>query len=139
MGERTHRLLVSAYVIKEGRFLLLHRKNKPILWAPPGGRLEPDEDPQAGVKREVREESGLEVEIIAPVDTWRGVLRGEVCVSIDFVCRWLKGEVQLSEEHDEFCWASLEDLRSSNPDLGDDACSYGLRDFEKAWKAAGRQ
>lgn len=35
-------------------------------WMPPGGHLDPDEDPVQAVLREVREETGLECEIIAP-------------------------------------------------------------------------
>ena len=134
MSDRTHRLLVSAYVIKNGRFLLLHRTRQPLIWAPPGGRLNTDEDPKKGIKREVREESGLEVEIISPVDTWHGALRGKMCVSIDFVCQWREGEVRLSGEHNDYKWASLEDLRNGMPDLGDDPCSYRMEDFDKAWR-----
>lgn len=35
-------------------------------WMPPGGHLDPDEDPVQAVLREVREETGLDCEIIAP-------------------------------------------------------------------------
>ena len=35
-------------------------------WMPPGGHIDPDEDPVQAVLREVREETGLECQIIAP-------------------------------------------------------------------------
>ena len=44
--------------------LLLHWHSKVQSWLPPGGHIEPNEDPVQALKREVLEESGLEVDII---------------------------------------------------------------------------
>lgn len=54
----------SVYIIKEQKVLLIfHRKfNK---WLPPGGHLDANESPPEGAKREVREETGLEIEFIS--------------------------------------------------------------------------
>lgn len=54
----------TAFVVHEGR-TLLHWHRKVQQWMPPGGHLLPDEDPVAGVLREVLEETGLETELIA--------------------------------------------------------------------------
>lgn len=43
---------------------LLHWHRKLGMWLPPGGHIEPDEDPVEAVVREVCEESGLEVDVI---------------------------------------------------------------------------
>jgi 8-oxo-dGTP pyrophosphatase MutT (NUDIX family) len=61
--ERHH--TATAYVVSGAHTLLLwHRKLR--MWLPPGGHLEPNEDPVQGALREAREESGLEVEVIPP-------------------------------------------------------------------------
>ena len=61
--ERHH--TATAYVAAAGRTLLLwHHKLK--MWLPPGGHLEPNEDPVQGALREALEESGLQVEVIPP-------------------------------------------------------------------------
>ena len=61
--ERHH--TATAYVVAGDRTLLLwHHKLR--MWLPPGGHLEPNEDPVQGALREAREESGLEVEVIPP-------------------------------------------------------------------------
>lgn len=53
----------TAVILDAGRVLLLkHRKLG--LWLPPGGHIEADEDPEQAVRREVREEVGLEVHIL---------------------------------------------------------------------------
>lgn len=57
---------VSAVVFDEtGRVLVVERGRPPSegLWSVPGGRLEPDETMTEAVAREVREETGLEVEV----------------------------------------------------------------------------
>jgi 8-oxo-dGTP pyrophosphatase MutT (NUDIX family) len=54
---------VTGFVSQEGRTALhWHRFG---LWLPPGGHVEPDEDPLQAVLREVREETGLAVEVVA--------------------------------------------------------------------------
>lgn len=55
----------------EGRLLLVQRANPPAQgrWSLPGGRVEPGEQAQDAVRREVREETGLDVEVIREVGT----------------------------------------------------------------------
>jgi len=53
----------TAFVVHEGR-TLLHWHRKLGQWMPPGGHLLPAEDPATGALREVREETGLGVELL---------------------------------------------------------------------------
>jgi 8-oxo-dGTP pyrophosphatase MutT (NUDIX family) len=53
---------VSGFVSHGGRTALhWHRLG---LWLPPGGHIEPNEDPIEAVRREVLEETGIEVEVL---------------------------------------------------------------------------
>ena len=52
---------VGALVVDDGRILLVRESDT---WLLPGGRLEPGESPEAGAVREVREETGVDVEIV---------------------------------------------------------------------------
>jgi 8-oxo-dGTP pyrophosphatase MutT (NUDIX family) len=56
--------VVSAYIIYKDKVLLIHHKqlNK---WLPIGGHIELNEDPEEALFREVKEECGLEIEVIA--------------------------------------------------------------------------
>ena len=129
----SHSVVVTGYVYRDGAFLLLKRKNPPLIWTPPGGRLDPDEDPRAGVLREIREETGLEAEVVGLVDYWFGEIgnRGP-CLSLDFLALSPTGDVKISEEHETFAWATLVDLENGSPSLEGDACSYRIEDFRKA-------
>lgn len=77
----------------------------------PGGRLELGEAWQDGLRREVAEETGLEVDILHPiyVGEWRPVIRGvqNQIVAVFLVCRVKDASaIQLSSEHDAFEWVT---------------------------------
>ncbi len=59
----------TAFVVHQGK-TLLHWHRKLQQWMPPGGHLLQDEDPVAGVLREVREETGLEAELLPLTPTF---------------------------------------------------------------------
>lgn len=62
--QRQRHFTASGYVAHEGRVLLhWHRKVQALL--PPGGHIEPNEDPVETVLREIKEETGLVVEILS--------------------------------------------------------------------------
>jgi len=53
----------TTFVVHENRtLLLLHRKLR--IWVPPGGHIDPNELPDQAALREVREECGLDVELL---------------------------------------------------------------------------
>jgi len=108
----------SAVVLRGDTVLLLRRSNAvdhaPGEWGTPNGRLEPGESVVEALHREVAEEAGIEVEVVRPIDTWR-ILRGaarEELIGITYLCRWRKGEVRLSDEHDAYRWVPLAELDS---------------------------
>ena len=61
---------VGAVVVHDGRVLLVRRGTEPLKghWTLPGGMLEVGEALTAGVVREVREETGLDVEPVELVE-----------------------------------------------------------------------
>jgi 8-oxo-dGTP diphosphatase len=134
----THAVAVTGYVLSQGRFLLLKRSQPPLIWAPPAGRLNLYEDPSQGVVREIREETGLVVHVLGLIDYWFGEIGnyGKL-LSLDFMTLSSQQAVALSQEHEDFTWATLSDLENGNPPLGNDPCSYCLTDFQKVaneWK-----
>jgi mutator protein MutT len=101
---------VAFIIEKDGSVLVLRRSpNKdhaPGEWETGSGRVEAGETPEDAVKREVREETGLQIEIVGPIDTfhfYRGASREET-IGITFWCRYISGELSMCEEHDRAEW-----------------------------------
>ncbi len=128
----THRIAVNAYLIERDKFLLLKRNKAPFIWSPPGGRLLKDEDPVKGLQREVKEETNLEIEVIAPVNTWFGNWEGWPLLSIDYLAKVTSGELQLSSEHSEAIWVTIDDLNRGSPAQLDPNIGFKIEDFMKA-------
>jgi ADP-ribose pyrophosphatase YjhB (NUDIX family) len=103
-------LAVSAVIFRDGKLLLLKRANSPGhgLWSLPGGRVEFGESLHTALAREVDEEAGLKIDIVA-LAGWREVLPGAGgsgghYLIMSFAARWMAGEPRLNEEHDDFKW-----------------------------------
>lgn len=103
--EPTHFVSVAALVTNENGEILLV-KSPWRGWEYPGGLIEPGETFQEALHREVREESGVEIEITGFVGICKNVEKD--IVNIDFTARYLSGELTISEESTEVIWATPE-------------------------------
>ena len=104
--EPNHFISVAAMVTNDkGEILLV--KSPWRGWEYPGGLIEPGETFQEALHREVREESGVEIEITGFVGICKNVERN--IVNIDFTARYLSGELRTSEESTEVIWATPEE------------------------------
>jgi 8-oxo-dGTP pyrophosphatase MutT (NUDIX family) len=65
--ETTRHLTATTYVVNDGA-TLLHDHKRLDLWLPPGGHIDRDELPHEAALREVAEETGLDVTLIAETD-----------------------------------------------------------------------
>lgn len=130
----THLVAVNAFLVKDDQFLLLKRNDPPLIWGPPGGKLDINEDPILGLKREVKEETALDIEVIIPVTTWFGEFNGKKILTIDYLCYYKKGVIKLSSEHNSFKWLSLQELHENESEYSISKSGFKLKDFELAWK-----
>jgi len=130
----THLVAVNAFLIKDNQFLLLKRNDPPLIWGPPGGKLEINEDPILGLKREVKEETGLIIEVIMPVTTWFGSFNNKEIFAVDYLCSYKSGEIKLSAEHNSYKWISLNDLKINAKKYFVSKSGFKLKNFELAFK-----
>ncbi len=110
---------VGAVVWNEkGEIVLIRRGNEPRRgeWSIPGGRVEWGETILEAISREVREETGLEVEIaglIEVVDSLSRADDGGVArhyVLVDFAARAVAGELRAGDDASEARWVSHAEL-----------------------------
>lgn len=112
-------LAVSAAIFRDGNILLVRRARPPAegFYSLPGGRVEFGETLHAALRREVLEETALEIEIVG-LAGWREVLPttrgGGHYLIMSFAARWIGGEPHLNDELNDFRWLppdALGDLR----------------------------
>lgn len=138
----THPLIgVGGIVIDmHGHILLVKRGNEPRKghWSIPGGLLEVGETLVEGVKREILEETGLNVEPQAIVEVVDRLYReGERVryhyVIVDYWCTVVSGEAHAASDASDVHWASPTEWRDSNPFALE---PIALEVIEKAWRMA---
>lgn len=87
---------VGVVCLRGEEVLLIRRGAPPRLgeWSLPGGRIEPGERMAEAALRELREETGVEAELLGLIDVVDGLFPdvGRHYVLIDFAARWISGE-----------------------------------------------
>jgi 8-oxo-dGTP diphosphatase len=109
-------LAVSAAIFRDGNVLLVRRAGAPAkgFWTLPGGRVEVGERLVDAVTREVMEETGLTIDVIALAGYRESILpdavgdRGRHFVILPFAARWIAGDVTLNNELDDSRWLPIE-------------------------------
>ena len=111
-------LAVSAAILRDGKVLIVRRARKPALgvYTLPGGVVEAGETLEEAVRREVREETALDIEPVTLAGHREVIIRDAQgrterhFVILCFASRWLAGEPQLNDELDEARWIEPGDL-----------------------------
>ncbi|MBE2998256.1 NUDIX domain-containing protein [Nocardiopsis sp. HNM0947] len=99
-----HSVSVAGAVIDvEGRFLAIRRADNGR-WELPGGVLEADEEIEAGVRREVHEETGIRVRVGPLTGVYKNIRRG--IVALVFHCFPEGGDLSTTDEATEVAWLS---------------------------------
>jgi len=111
---------VGALIFRRGRILMAQRGKEPLkgFWSLPGGALELGESLDCGVRREVREETGLEVHPVKVFEIFERIMRdaaGEPeyhYVLIDYVCRVTGGTLRAGDDVCAVAWCDREALKA---------------------------
>jgi mutator protein MutT len=109
---------VGAVLVRDGQILLEKRKNEPgkDKWSIPGGLVELGETVEQAVIREVKEETGLDVEEPEQVDVVDSITKDEKSeikyhfVIIDFFLRLRAGELTALSDAEELRWVRFDQV-----------------------------
>ena len=111
---------MGALIIDRDRILLVQRGKQPLKgwWSLPGGVVETGEHLMDAIKREVREETGIDVEPLLVVEIFERIMRDKEgkpeyhYVLIDYLCKAKGGEPTPGDDASAVEWVKRKDLAS---------------------------
>ena len=109
---------VGAIILERDRVLMAQRGKQPQKgrWSLPGGLLELGETLADGVRREVREETGLEIRPLGVLEVFERIMRDSAgapeyhYVLIDYICRATGGTLRAGDDVCAVEWVRRRDL-----------------------------
>jgi 8-oxo-dGTP pyrophosphatase MutT (NUDIX family) len=109
----------KAFIEKGHELLVLHGNVVGLDF--PGGKIQVGEiDLEKSLKREVREETGLEIEVGRPFATWTKDMtkkyKGEKLLLVGYRCKYISGKVRISHEHEKFRWVDKNTYKEAGED-----------------------
>lgn len=137
-SEKRFYVAVKGLIFCDDKFLIIQRSDKARgefhYWEFPGGRMEFGEKPEEALRREVKEETGLEIEPICSLNVWTFFREENIqLVGVNFLCTTDSQEVQLSDEHVDFRWVEEVDVLSYNfhPTIKDEMAKWNWKEIKK--------
>jgi 8-oxo-dGTP diphosphatase len=109
---------VGALIIQDNRILLVERGREPLKgwWSLPGGAVETGERLEDALRREVREETGLEVEIVGLIEIFERIILDATnqpeyhYILMDYLCRPVGGTLCAADDACNAAWFTEPDL-----------------------------
>ncbi len=115
--EKAYGLTIRSVVKnKKGKILVLRRhpksKTNPHKWELPGGKIEKGEFFDEALIREIKEETALDVKVGDFCEAVQDDYPHKRTVQLIMYSKDITGEVKISDEHDDWMWASINDIKS---------------------------
>jgi ADP-ribose pyrophosphatase YjhB (NUDIX family) len=124
-------IIVGGVLEKDGKYLLVQEAQEKCYgkWNLPAGHLDPNETIFEAAKREIKEESGLDVELTGVCQIGNKKLEDDVFVSVIFSTKVLGGDIKFDpDEILDVKWFSYEELMSMKTQLRSEKFIMGAID-----------
>jgi ADP-ribose pyrophosphatase YjhB (NUDIX family) len=114
---------VGALIFRDDCILLVRRGNEPLkgYWSLPGGVVEVGETLEQAIRREVKEETALDIDVVRVLEIFERIMRDAAgrpeyhYVLIDYLCLACDGVSQPASDAAEIAWVKEADLPGYTP------------------------
>jgi len=108
---------MKTVIYKDKMILLIKRREKfkKKMWDIPGGGVKFGEKPVVALKREVKEEVGLSIEIIKPISFWTFFKNNKSTqvFGVTVISKPTSTKIKLGKEHSDYKWILPKDVKKS--------------------------
>ena len=131
---------IAAYIVNNDSQVLIVNNPRYNKWLPVGGHIELDEDPEQALYREIKDESGLEVTILASKPEFESVGTKFILtpnyvdvheanlphrhIAFTYFAKAKSGDFIKSDEHDDMKWLSKAELTDEKYNLSTSIIFY---------------
>lgn len=118
-GENNMKVIVGGVIEKDGKVLLVQEKQEICYgkWNLPAGHLDPNESIMQGAIREIKEETGCDVELTGIATIANRILEDDIFIEIIFATKLLNESIKIDpEEILDVKWWDIEDVLNNMDD-----------------------
>ena len=118
-GENNMKVIVGGVIEKDGKVLLVQEKQEICYgkWNLPAGHLDPNESIMQGAIREIKEETGCDVELTGISTIANRILEDDIFIEIIFATKLLNESIKIDpEEILDVKWWDIEDVLNNMDD-----------------------
>ena len=116
--------VLAAIIVNNQNQVLIARRKQQLRnggkWEFPGGKLQHNESPEECLKREIKEEMGVDISVVRPFHLVNYPSKQDLSILlIGYICKLEGGDFHL-KDHSEACWVNITNLSSFNlsePDI----------------------
>lgn len=134
--DKIQKIGVTAFIFHDNKVLLVRRSQNesflPGFYEMPGGKIEFGETVEAALKREIMEETNLEIEVVKPYSTFSYTSSNETkhTIDIQFLVKIIDSldNIKLSKEYDEYQLVAKEEI--NNYQISDLMKSATIKGFD---------
>ncbi|QQS38930.1 NUDIX hydrolase [Candidatus Woesebacteria bacterium] len=118
------------FIVNKGKVLINKRAVPPKAntYDIPGGFLEPGESPSEAAIREIKEETGLTIKLLAIVGIYKEVYDGYDLINIFYAGEILSGKLTAADDVKDLAWVRIDQI----PKMGFNSVNQAVDDF-KIW------